>query len=181
MKVNGTEQDKKGVMRFLNTRTIVTLIVLMAMEIVLTRFLSIWAWNIRISFGFVPIVIAAMLYGPVPAAILAGASDVIGELLFPTGPFFPGFTLTAVLTGMTFGMLLHKKQDAGNILLSVGIVQLVYGLLLNTLWISLLYDSPFLPLLATRVTQCVSLVVVQAVTIRMLAELTKRFAGSLSA
>ena len=181
MKINGEEQNKTGAKSFFSTKTLTTLAILMAMEIVLTRFLSIWAWNIRIGFGFVPIVIAAMLYGPTAAALLAGVSDVLGALMFPTGPFFPGFTLTAVLTGLTFGFLLHKKQSIVNIVLSVGIVQFILGLLVNTYWISVLYSSPFVPLLTTRVVQSASLFIVQIVTIRLLAELPKRFPGRFAA
>lgn len=45
------------------------------------------------------------------------------------------------------------------------IVQLVYGLLLNTCWISLLYGAPYLALLSTRIVQYVVLIPVQFVII----------------
>ncbi|MBE7007794.1 MAG: folate family ECF transporter S component [Ruminococcaceae bacterium] len=163
-----------------NVRTLTTLGVLLALEIVLSRFLSIAAWNIKIGFSFVPVVVAAMLYGPVGAALVAGLGDLLGALLFPIGPYFPGFTFTAVLTGLTFGFLLHKKCTLPNTLLAVGIVQFVLGLFLNSYWISVLYGSPYGPLLATRVVQSALLSVVQVVTIRLLAELPKRFAGRLA-
>ena len=54
------------------------------------------------------------------------------------------------------------------------IVQFILGLLLNTFWIHLLYHSPFVPLLATRVVQSAFLSVVQFVTIRALAQLSER-------
>ncbi|MBO4916213.1 MAG: folate family ECF transporter S component [Oscillospiraceae bacterium] len=160
---------------------IATMGVLIAIQIVLTRFMSIQAWNIRIGFGFVPIVIAAVIFGPVPAMIVAGVSDVLGALLVPTGPFFIGFTLTAILTGLTFGLLLHKEQTIGKSIMSVLIVQGVYGLLLNTLWISILYGTQFGPLLATRAVEAAILAVVQFATIRMLSELVHRLPGRLEA
>ena len=80
-----------------NTKKLITLSVLVAMDVVLTRFLSINAWNTRIGFGFVPMVIAAMMYGPLSAGIVAALADFIGAILFPTGPYFPGFTFSVFL------------------------------------------------------------------------------------
>lgn len=146
--------------------------ILLGMDIVLTRFLSFSAWNMRIGFGFVPVVLAAMLFGPVPAAVLAALGDFLGAVLFPIGPYFPGFTLTAALTGLVFGILLYRKSSVVNSALAVLLVQFVLGLLLNTYWIHVLYSSPFVPLLATRAAQSALLSVVQFVTIRALLPLT---------
>lgn len=179
MKLNGIER-KNGRTLF-DTKMLATLGVLLAMDIVLTRFLSVSAWNIRIGFGFIPVVLAAMLFGPLPAAIVAALADLLGAILFPTGPYFPGFTLTAFLTGLTFGLLIYKKQSVRNTVAAVVIVQFVLGLLLNTLWISMLYHSPFVPLLATRVVQSALLSVVQFVTIRVLAKLPERIFGRAAA
>lgn len=160
-----------------STKTITMLSLLTALEIVLSRFLSISAWNIKIGFSFVPITIAAILFGPVPAAVVAALGDFVGATLFPIGPYFPGFTLTAFLTGLTLGLLLHKKQTVWNTALAVGINQFVLGLLINTLWISVLYGSSFGPLLATRVVQSCILTVVQFVTIQLIAKSTERVGG----
>ena len=166
MEMNGMEQKKAVGFRLGNPRALAVLGVLLALEIVLARFLSISAWNIRVGFSFVPIVLAAMLYGPIPAATVAALGDFLGALLFPIGPYFPGFTLTAFLTGLTFGLFLYKKRGLARTAAAVLIVQFLLGLLMNTFWISALYQSPFVPLLATRVIQAAFLSVVQLVTIR---------------
>lgn len=164
-----------------NTKMMVTMGVLLATEIVLTRFVSFTTWNMRIGFGFVPIVLTAILFGMVPAAIVAALGDFLGALLFPVGPYFPGFTLTAALTGLTFGFFLYKKNSVVNTALAVGIVQFVLGLLLNTWWLHVLYGSPFAALLATRVVQAALLTVVQFATIRVLLPLADRVKGSVTA
>ncbi len=138
---------------------------LVALEIILSRFLSFNAWNVKIGFNFVPIVVAAMLFGPVSAGIVAALGDFLGAILFPIGAYFPGFTATAFMTGVVFGLFLYKKQTAARTLGSVLINQLVLSLLLNSLWISILYGSPYLPLLATRIIQCAVLGPVQFITI----------------
>lgn len=146
-----------------DTRTLVILAVLIAMEIILNRFLSINAWNTKIGFSFVPVVLAAVLFGPIHAAIVGGMGDLLGALLFPIGAYFPGFTLTAVLMGLVWGFLLHKDASIPRILFAVIINQFILGLIVNTFWISVLYGSPYGPLFLTRIAQAAILTVVQGV------------------
>ena len=157
----------------------VTLAILVAMEIVLSRFLSINAWNIKIGFNFVPVVIAAMLYGPIGGAVVAALGDLLGALLFPIGAFFPGFTLTACLTGLVFGFFLHKSQTLPRIGGAVLINQGILSLCLNTLWISILYGSPYGPLFITRIVQTLILIAVQGVTIYAIAKVMPRLRSTL--
>ena len=86
-----------------NTKTLVTTALLTALEIVLSRFLSIQTQVTKIGFAFVPVVLAAVLLGPLEAGITAALGDFLGAMLFPTGPFFPGFTLTAFLMAAAEG------------------------------------------------------------------------------
>ena len=79
---------------------LVTIAMLLALEIVLSRFLSIQTPVTRIGFGFIPLVIAGILFGPVPAAIVAGLADVLGALLFPVGTYYPPLTITSVLASL---------------------------------------------------------------------------------
>lgn len=142
--------------------------VLVAMEIILSRFLSIHTWNLKIGFSFIPVVVAAMLFGAVQAGFVAAIGDIIGAMLFPVGPFFPGFTVTAFVTGVIFALFLKKKASVINIVVSVLLVQLIGSLCLNTFWISMLYGSPFWPLFITRIYQTVVMGVVQIAVIFVL-------------
>ena len=90
-----------------NIQMLALLGMLTAIEIVLSRFCSISAWNIKISLSFLPVAAAAMLCGAAPAVAVAALGDFVGAILFPIGAYFPGFTLTAALTGALFGLLLH--------------------------------------------------------------------------
>lgn len=118
--------------------------ILIAIEIVLNRFLSINTAGLKIGFSFVPIIIAAVLFGPVRAGIIYCIADIVGAILFPIGPYFPGFSICAFLMGMTYGAFLYKKEKVGffrNILPPVIINNVILGLLVNTFWISILYGS----------------------------------------
>lgn len=159
-----------------NTRRLTRLALLLAMEIILSRFCSISAWNIKIGFSFLPVAVAAVLCGPLAAGIVAGLGDFLGAILFPIGAYFPGFTLTAFLTGITLGLFLHKKQSIPRILGAVAVNQLLFSLLLNTLWISMLYGSLYGPLLLTRIVQCAVLGPIQFLTIGVMTKTLTRYA-----
>lgn len=165
MKKNSFKENFK-----FDTKSIVVMGTLIAIEIVLARFVSISAWNLRIGFSFVPVAIAAMLLGPVKAGIVGALSDFIGAVLFPIGPYFPGFTLTAFLTGVIFGVFLYKKQTFARTLFAVGINQLILSQIVNTYWISVLYGSPFSALFVTRILQSAILIPVQLVTLAILSK-----------
>lgn len=164
-------------MQKISTRTLVTMAMLTALEIVLSRFLSISAWNTKIGFAFVPVAVAAVLLGPLEAGLVAALADFLGAVLFPVGPYFPGFTLTAFLMGLCYGLFLHREQSFLRILGAVAVHQLVLSLLLNTLWISVLYGSPFGPLLVSRLPQCAILTAVQLVVIQLIVRLAPRLRG----
>lgn len=159
-------------MQKINTKLVVTIGLLAAMHIVLSRFLSINAWNIKIGFAFVPVFLAAWAYGPVPAAAVGALGDFLGAVLFPIGPYFPGFTLSCALTGVIFGLLLHKEQTLPRIVTAVVLNQFGVSLLLTSLWISILYGSPYIVLLGTRVIQSAILTGVELITITALTRST---------
>ena len=152
-----------------STKTLTLMGLLTALEIVLSRFLSISAWNTKIGFAFIPVVAAAMLLGPYRAGIIAALADFLGAVLFPIGAYFPGFTLTAFFMGLIYGLFLYKEQSFLRIVLAVTAHQLLLSLLLNTLWISVLYGSPYGPLLLTRLPQCGILAAVQLAIIPLIA------------
>ncbi len=149
----------------IDTQALVTMGLLIAIEIVLTRFVSIQAWNLRIGFGFLPIAIAGMMLGPVRAGIMAALADIIGAILFPSGTFFPGFTVTALLVGMIYGIFLYKKTDTWRMLVAVVIHQCILSLFVNTLWLSILYGSPYWPLFTTRIVQTAIMLPVEIICI----------------
>ena len=160
----GTTRNNKK----LPVQMLVLLATLVAMEVVLSRLLSYSVWNMKIGFAFIPVVIAGIMLGPVRAAIVGAMADFTGAILFPIGAYFPGFTLTAALVGTIYGLFLHRKQSFLNILISVSIHQLLLSLLLNTFWISVLYQSPYTALLVTRLLQCAVMIPVELLVISLI-------------
>ena len=144
--------------------------VLVAMEVIIAQFVTFRpTQSMKLSLDFIPIVIAGILFGPVPAMIVGLLADILGAFLFPVGPYFPGFTVTAALTGLLYGALLHKSQSMPRIAAAVGLQQWVLSLLLNSFWLHILYGWPYLPTMLGRLAQCGILTVVQLVFLPIIA------------
>lgn len=129
-----------------SVRMIAYAAMLVALEVILNRFCSINTNGLKIGFSFVPIVIAANLFGPACAAIVYGTADLLGAILFPIGPYHPGFTLCAALMGLVYGLFLHQKSERRisyfpDIVVPALVNNLVFGLLVNTIWVAMLYSS----------------------------------------
>jgi 5,10-methenyltetrahydrofolate synthetase len=118
-----------------NIKRIAVLGLLVALEIVLSRFVSISTPMLKISFAFAPVMIAAMLYGPLWAAAAGALADFIGATFFPIGAYFPGFTLTAALTGAVFGLFLRERPTLTRSIAAAGTVCLALRMGLDTLWL----------------------------------------------
>ena len=102
-------QTKSDRANFLPLKKLISISLLVALSIIAKRFLGYNDKIISVSFGFVPIAMAGMLFGPLGGVMAAVIADLIGALLFPTGPFNPGFTLAAALTGLTYGKRLPVR------------------------------------------------------------------------
>lgn len=149
-----------------NVKKLVQISLLMALQIILTRFCSINTPIVRIGFGFLPIAIIAMMYGPMSAGVANAIADFMGVMLFPNGAYFPGFTLTAFLSGVIYGLFLYNKPKTwSRIILSVVAINLLLNLGLDTLWLQILMKQGFLALLPTRIMKVAIMIPIQVVCI----------------
>ena len=136
---------------------------LIAVDVVLARLASLNTTTERLGLSLFAVAIVAYLYGPIAAMVVHALSDLIGAILFPNGPIFLGFTLTAALIGVIYGCCFLKKWTFWRVLLAVAITQLVCTLCLNTLWLSILYDKSFFVFLPGRLIQAAIVAPVQIV------------------
>ena len=146
-----------------------------SLEVILTRFLSIENTIVRISFEFIPIAISAILFGPLTAGVAAAIADVLGMLIFPKGPYFPGFTLSAFVTGFLYGVVLYKKKiTVLRSFIAVFVVTIVASLALNTIWLIYLTGKTAYVILATRIVKSLVFLPIQTIMIC----LTWRYSGT---
>lgn len=149
-----------------DVKKLIQISLLIAIEVILTRFCSIQTPIVRIGFGFLPIAMIAMMYGPLSAGISYVVGDILGMLLFPSGAYFPGFTLTAFLTGLTYGVFLYNKPATwSRIIGAVMTICLIINLGLDTYWLSIIMGKGYLALLPTRIIKTVIMIPVQTLII----------------
>ena len=150
---------------------IVLTAMLIALNVIIERFLSFNVWNHSISFSFITIAFAAVFLG-IPYAIAVGAfGDIIGAILFPFGSYFVGFTITNILAAFITAIFIYKKANIITITASVVINKISTTLLLNSLWITILYKDSLdaFPLVFTgRVPQALIMAVVEIIVVTVL-------------
>lgn len=148
------------------TQRLIIMAFLIAISVILTKFCSINTPILRIGFGFLPCALMGILYGPLWAGAGYAIADVLGMMIFPSGAYFPGFTLTAFLTGLVYGFFYQNKEVTlkSSILPNV-IVSVVLNLVLDTIWLMILMGQGFWVILPTRIVKCVIMFAVQILLI----------------
>ena len=106
---------------------------------------------LRIGFSSIPNQIISYLFGPWIGAIFGGAMDVVKWFINPSGDFFPGYTLTAILAGIIYGIFLYKRPvRLWRVIAAELCVKVFCNLGLNTLWIVLTTGNAVKAILPTR-------------------------------
>ncbi len=125
---------------------------LIAISVVLSFFNLVISNVLQISFSFLPLAAGGMLYGPVVGGIMGALSDVLGYFVRPNGPFFPGFTLNALISGALYGCFLYKKPvTLKRVILVSVLITIIVNMLLNPLWLSMMYGNAFIVLFTGRI------------------------------
>lgn len=135
-----------------STKALTLAAMLLAIAVILGFFTIQFTDYIKISFAFLADGLCGMLLGPFVGIIQGCLCDIIKYFIHPTGPYFPGFTISEALTGLVYGLLLYKKPlKIGRIIAANSIVTFGINILLNTFWLTLLYGNAFLVILPVRV------------------------------
>ncbi len=121
--------------------------------------------SIKISLTFIPVVIAAYIYGPAGAGTVAGLADIIGCIIKPHGMIYPPITMTEIAVGIVFGLFLYKKWSFIRVLFSAGITQLIISAFVTPLWLYFLYGMNYTTLLAARIPQILIMLTIELVLI----------------
>ena len=134
------------------TQTIATAGLLLAIQMVLSSYGVIEVSDsLKISLAHLALAPTAVFFGPVVAGMQGALSDILGFMLKPSGPYFPGFTLSAMLLGVFYGVALYKTQRRLWQIIAVRVaVMLIINIGLNTLFLTMLYGPSRLATLPVR-------------------------------
>ena len=95
--------------------------------------------NLRIGFGFLCNASIGMLFGPVVGMMAGVCTDVLGYFAgnLSMGAYFPGYTLTAVVGGLIWGLWLYpRKITVWRAIGAKTCINLFCNICLNTLWLT---------------------------------------------
>lgn len=151
-------------LEFRSVRMLVFAALIMSLRIVLGMFIVPIDDNLRMLFKFIPDCIGSMLYGPLMGMCVGGLGDLLGYFIFPTGAFFPGYTISAILTNLIFALFLYRQEISylrlflsrltTNVLINVG---------LGSLWSYILYGKGFFYYAAKSIAKNLILLPVETV------------------
>lgn len=168
-----------------STRNLVLMAVLIAIQIVLARYLAVQVnENLRISFETIPLALAGMWLGPLAGVLVAWISDFLGVIIYGYGVYFPPISLGpmafALICGLStkyvFRSSLSENRDAWKAALTVVVASVVntfgIGLATTTLYQMIIVgkDGTFAVLAAANLaqrltTKPLTIVVVTAVVV----------------
>ena len=66
--------------------------------------------NLRLSFAFLVLAFGSMIFGPLVGLAAGLAYDLISFLIFPSGVFFPGYTLSSMLEFFIYSLFLYRSR-----------------------------------------------------------------------
>ena len=101
--------------------------------------------NLHIFFTFFVNALGSAIYGPLLGLISGFSADLLGFILQPTGPFFPGYLLSSMLGSFFYGLFFYRARINGvRVLLAKLVVNLGVNVGLGALWSALLYGKGYL-------------------------------------
>ncbi|USS86017.1 MULTISPECIES: folate family ECF transporter S component [Fructilactobacillus] len=134
---------RKWGLRPLSLKGMTYLAILMAIEIIVGRFV-IGSSSVQFSFTFIVIALIAKWYGPFWSTGVAVIVDFISTL-FSGQPYFPGFALSAILVSLIYsiGFFQQKRISWPRVIIVVALITVFINLILNSWWVSIIAHTPF--------------------------------------
>ena len=137
---------------FKHVNTVTVMAMFAAISVVLGYFTLVLGDYLKIGFSTIANQFVYYLFGPVAGGLFGGALDILKYIIRPTGAFFPGFTISAMVRGVLYGCFLYKRPISfWRVLAAELTVSIICNMLLGTLWLSMLYGKAFMALLPMRV------------------------------
>ena len=146
---------------------------LVALNIVLERFIGFVGVSTAYGISFIAVIFAAVQYGPVGAVLVSCLGDVLGTVLSGRVPVI-GFTITAAVQGIIYGLVLYKKIGPYRIYktpLAILPTLALCSLFMNSYFLSRLIGVGLLHQMATRVPQVLISIPIQLIITHLFMQL----------
>lgn len=139
----------------MRTRSLVLMALFIVLEVICTGVLKVNLGTLRISLTFIPYAVAGYIFGPAKGMLVGVIADLLAFLFFPQGTYFPGFTISAGLSGALYGFL--KGKEGKKLLLGIVVVTLInavfMNVILNTVWLQMLLGKSWSVMIYQRIVK----------------------------
>ena len=164
-----------------NVRSLTGAALVSAMGPILAMMTIIVNQYLQIGFSSLVHAVNGMMFGPVLAGLAGGVSDIIKFIIKPTGPFFPGFTLNEILTGVIYGLFFYKREiKLRDIMIARVLVTVGINLLLTPLWLSVMYGKAFTFMVPARLIKNIVMLPIDVFLLHTVLNFTKKVKQRLS-
>lgn len=158
-----------------NLRTLTLTAMLIALKIVLDA-LNVrvnLSPDLRITFGFLAYAMIGMLFGPSVAITAGAAGDILGYLVNTGGAaYFPGYTITAMLAGLVWGVALYKRPvSLWRALAAKAFINIFLNIGLNTFWNILFFGRGSIATIPMRIIKNLFMLPIEALLLVAVAKI----------
>ncbi len=163
-----------------HVRSMVFSAMLMAISVLLTRFVSPQIGNaFRLSFGSIPIMLAGIAFGPVYGFIVGIAADLIGCFvnLMGTGGIIPGLVLCSGLLGAVTPLLynnLFKRRGDVFLAITLLVTEVVVSGLLKSAFLTQAYGGSYLVWLVPKLVNAFAMAAIEFAALKVLLKVWSR-------
>jgi ECF transporter S component (folate family) len=126
------------------TRYLALMAAMIALKVVCGFFYIPVGENLHLSFSFLLVGLEAMIIGPAAGMVSGAVTDIVGFMIHPDGPWFPGYTLTAMAGELVYGLFFYGEKVTWT-RISLAKIATNYGInvLMGSLWSAILYSKGY--------------------------------------
>ena len=129
--------------------------------------------NLRVYFGYFTNSMCCMVCGPVMALIFGFVRDVLGFLANPSGGFFFGYTLSAMLGSLVYALFFYRARiTVVRILCCKLIINACGNILLGSLWSAILFSKGYYFYMASSTVKNLMLLPVEVILLVLFYQVT---------
>ena len=150
----------------MDTKSITWMAIIMALQIILSK-INIGPDFVKISPAFIMTALLGYYFGPWWGGLAGICTDLIGHTFLGSGgTFFIGFTISAFIAPFLYGIVLYGYNVSWQrVIFSTFLVTLIHNLILNTLWIILLYHLKLKIILPIRIIKNIISWIVESIVL----------------
>lgn len=125
--------------------------------------------NLKITFGYLVTAVNCAIVGPVMALIYGFVLDNVSFMVFPSGTYFFGYTLSSMAGALVYALFFYRSKIS---VLRIALAKLVVNLLVNvalgSVWSSMLYSKGYIYYATASLVKNISLLPIEILLLSLL-------------